>query len=203
MGNRNGEIDEKPTREVQVRSFYMGKFEVTQAQWQAIMGKNPSGNNLCEDCPIENISWIEVQDFIKRLNILTGKNYRLPTEVEWEYAAKGGIKTRSSNYCGSDSLDLVAIYNGTNQTWKVGTKISNELGIYDMSGNVWEWCQDWYNKYSKAENSNIETNSNLVKVIRGGCWYSLANSCRPTSRSANYILSKSDAIGFRLVLPID
>lgn len=203
MGNRNGEIDEKPTREVQVRSFYMGKFEVTQAQWQAIMGKNPSGNNLCEDCPVENISWIEVQDFINRLNILTGENYRLPTEVEWEYAAKGGIKTRSSNYSGSDSLDLVAIYNGTNQTWKVGTKISNELGIYDMSGNVWEWCQDWYNKYSKSENSNIETNSNLVKVIRGGCWYSLANTCRPTSRSANYILSKSDAIGFRLVLPIN
>lgn len=203
MGNRNGEIDEKPTRDVQVRSFWMGKFEVTQSQWQAIMGKNPSGNNLCENCPVENISWIEVQDFIKRLNILTGKNYRLPTEVEWEYAARGGIKSRSSNYSGSDSLGLVAIYNGTNQTWNVGTKYPNELGIYDMSGNVWEWCQDWYNKYTKYENSNVENNSNLFKVIRGGCWYSLANLCRTSSRSGNYIQSKSDAIGFRLVLSID
>jgi formylglycine-generating enzyme required for sulfatase activity len=144
-----------------VSSFNIGKYEVTQGQWKAVMGDNPSRFKSGDNYPVENVSWNDVQDFLSRLNALTGKNYRLPRETEWEYAARGGNSSRGYKYSGSANINDVAWYDGNSgeRTHPVGTKAPNELGIYDMSGNVKEWCQD-------AEGS--------YRVYRGGCWASSA-----------------------------
>ena len=142
--------DEKPTHRVTlINDYYIGKYEVTQALWKAVMGNNPSefkGDNL----PVEQVSWKDCQKFLSKLNRITGKMFRLPTEAEWEYAARGGNKSRGYQYSGSNNLLDVAWYddNSGRKTHAVGTKQPNELGIYDMSGNVCEWCQDWYGKYN-------------------------------------------------------
>ncbi|MCL2073318.1 MAG: SUMF1/EgtB/PvdO family nonheme iron enzyme [Marinilabiliaceae bacterium] len=167
--------------------FYIGKFEVTQEQWQAIMGSNPSnfkGSNL----PVENVSWNDVQEFINKLNARTGRNYRLPTEAEWEYAARGGNLTKGYEYSGSNSVNDVAWYteNSGSSTKTVGTKKPNELGIYDMSGNVWEWCQDWYDS------------SNQYRVIRGGSWNRGAAYGRVSYRHDTTPSYRSNNLGFRL-----
>ena len=170
-----------------IRSFNIGKYEVTQAQWQAVMGNNPSnfkGDNL----PVEMVSWNDVQEFIRKLNALTGRNYRLPTEAEWEYAARGGDSSRGYEYSGSNNINDVAWYrdNSDRRTHPVGTKAPNELGIYDMSGNVWEWCQD-------AEGSR--------RWYRGGSWPRTAGFCRVADRFWNGPGVRDYDIGFRLVLP--
>ena len=164
---------QKPPHQVTLSGFYIGKFQVTQAQWQAVMGNNPShfrGNNL----PVENVSWNDVQDFISRLNAQTGKQYRLPTEAEWEFAARGGNRSKGYKYSGSNNLDDVA-WSGEiskKRTHPVGTKSSNELGIYDMSGNVGEWCYDWYGAYSSYAQVNPQGPlSGSEHVVRGGCWF--------------------------------
>ena len=136
---------EKPTHQVTLSSYYIGETEVTQALWKAVMGSNPSWFKG-DDLPVEKVSWDDCQTFISKLNALTGKNFRLPTEAEWEFAARGGNQSRHTQFSGSSRIDDVAWYDGNSgdKTHPVKTKQPNELGIYDMTGNVWEWCQDWY-----------------------------------------------------------
>jgi len=191
---------EKPIHKVTVSDFYIGKYEVTQAQWKAVMGNNPSYFKG-EELPVECVSWDDVQVFIRMLNALTGKLYRLPTESEWEFAARGGNKSKGCKYSGSKNLENVAWYekNSNKQTHPVGTKSPNELDIYDMSGNVWEWCSDWFGEYS----SKTETNphgpiSGSSRVFRGGSWCSNAFSSRVSFRFGNYPGSSYNALGFRL-----
>ena len=195
------EDDEKPTHRVTLTNdYYIGKYEVTQGLWQAVMGNNPSnfkGDNL----PVEQVSWYECQDFLSKLNRLTGKKFRLPTEAEWEYAARGGNKSRGYQYSGSNNLSDVAWYrvNSGDKTHAVGTKQANELGIYDMSGNVWEWCQDWYGNYSSSSQTNpTGATSGSDRVVRGGSWDYYAWLCRSSYRyvAPNYRCG----LGFRLVL---
>ena len=198
----DAESDEKPTHSVTVSDFYIGKYEVTQAQWKAVMGSNPSyskGDNL----PVEWVSWNDIQEFITKLNAQTGKKFRLPTEAEWEYAARGGHKSKGYKYSGSNSISDVAWYgdNSSSKIHPVGQKSPNELGIYDMSGNVWEWCQDWYS--SSAYSSSSQTNptgpsSGSSRVLRGGSWNYSAGSCRVSLRYYNTPDYRDFNRGFRL-----
>jgi formylglycine-generating enzyme required for sulfatase activity len=191
---------EKPVHEVTLSSFSIGKYEVTQAQWEALMGSNPSsfkGNNL----PVENVSWDDVQEFIERLNAATGKRYRLPTEAEWEYAAQGGNKSRGYEYSGSNSVEDVAwmVDNSGDATHPVGTRKANELGIYDMSGNVFEWCHDRYDDYpSSAQNNPVGASSGSSRVRRGGGWSGSAGYCRVASRGGDSPDFSGRLLGFRL-----
>ena len=196
---------EKPTHSVTVSDFYIGKYEVTQAQWRAVMGSNPScfkGDNL----PVENVSWNDVQEFITKLNAQTGKKYRLPTEAEWEYAARGGNQSKGYKYSGSNSISNIAWYdaNSNKMTHIVGQKSPNELGIYDMSGNVWEWCQDWYGSYSSSSQTNpTGPSSGSYRVLRGGCWYTFAGICRVSNLTYYNPDYRSRCYGFRLALSAD
>ena len=194
--------DEKPAHSVTLSSYYIGQTEVTQALWKEVMGSNPSifkGDTN----PVEYVSWNDCQTFIQKLNKRTGKTFRLPTEAEWEYAARGGKKSRGYKYSGGNVIATVAWY-GSNSGYKthaVGTKASNELGIYDMSGNVWEWCNDRYGDYS----SNAQTNptgaeSGSYRVNRGGSWGIIARFCRSSSRSYNAPSDGRNYLGLRLVL---
>jgi formylglycine-generating enzyme required for sulfatase activity len=192
--------DEKPAHQVTVSSYYIGKYEVTQAQWKAVMGSNPS-HFQGDDLPVENVSWNDVQDFLAQLKNLTGKNYRLPTEAEWEYAARGGSKSRNTQYSGAYSPDNCAWYsnNSGSKTHPVGTKLSNELGIYDMSGNVWEWCNDWYGSYSSDPQTNPHgAYSGSTRVIRGGSWNFVAWIVRVSFRYAFTPVYRDYDLGFRL-----
>ena len=192
---------EKPTHSVTLLDYYIGKYEVTQAQWRAVMGSNPSkwkGDNL----PVDNVSWNDIQEFIKKLNAQTGKRFRLPTEAEWEYAARGGNKSEGYKYSGSDNIDDVAWYydNSSIKTHPVGQKTPNELGIYDMTGNVWEWCQDWYGDYSsEAQTNPTGPSSGSTRVLRGGGWYIVARYCRVSYRIGSTPGDRSNDRGFRLV----
>ena len=203
--------DEKPAHQVTLTNdYYIGKYEVTQTLWQAVMGNNPSnfkGDNL----PVERVSWYDCQEFISKLNSITGKTFRLPTEAEWEYAARGGKKSRGYQYSGSSNISDVAWYtdNSGSKTHAVGSKQANELGIYDMAGNVWEWCQDWHEEYTGSSQINpTGANSGLNRVYRGGGWDSIVRFCHSSSRHASppdylpYILyEKGNAyIGLRVVL---
>ena len=194
---------EKPTHSVTLTNdYYIGKYEVTQALWKAVMGNNPSnfkGDNL----PVEMVSWDDCQEFISKLNRITGKTFRLPTEAEWEYAARGGNKSRGYQYCGSRKLSDVAWYddNSGHKTHAVGTKQPNELGIYDMSGNVWEWCQDWYGTYSSSSQVNpTGANSGSDRVYRGGGWCFSARFCRSSFRLSATPAYRVIDLGLRLVL---
>jgi formylglycine-generating enzyme required for sulfatase activity len=192
---------EQPAHQVTLSSYYIGKYEVTQAQWKAVMGNNPSNFGDCDDCQVQQVSWDDVQQFIQKLNELTNKNYRLPTEAEWEFAARGGMKSNGYEYAGSNNVEDVAWHEGNSgsKTHPVGQKSPNELGIYDMSGNVWEWCEDWYGDYSNSSISNPKgPDSGSYRVFRGGSRYSSAGYCRVTSRGPNLPSNRSSAIGFRL-----
>lgn len=213
MGSNDGEDDEQPIHDVTVPTFYICKYEVTQKQWRDIMGENPSYFKGCDDCPVESVSWNDIQEFIKKLHKKTGKKYRLPTEAEWEYAARGGNKSKGFKYAGSNTIDDVAWYlknsfelgekhknYGTNP---VGLKKANELGIYDMNGNVYEWCQDrWHNNYKNAPANGSawkSGNSNYL-VLRGGSWYSASEYCHITLRFSFIPKKSSYRNGFRLVI---
>ena len=195
--------DEKPTHRVTLTNdYYIGKYEVTQALWKAVMGNNRSyfeGDNL----PVERVSWNDCQEFISKLNRITGKTFRLPTEAEWEYAARGGNKSRGHQYSGSNNLLDVAWFrdNFGSKTHAVGTKQANELGIYDMSGNVREWCQDWFGKYNSSSQVNpTGANSGSGRVNRGGGWFNNAWGCRLSCRFSNTPGDRGNNLGLRLVL---
>ena len=199
--------DEKPTHQVTLPSYYIGKTEVTQELWQAVMGSNPSnfkGTNL----PVEKVSWEDCKTFIAKLNALTGKNFRLPTEAEWEFAARGGNKSRGYKYCGSNTLSDVAWYvdNSDNKTHPVAAKAPNELGIYDMSGNVLEWCNDWYSSsYYTSESQTNPTgpDSGSSRVRRGGSWNYSENTCRVSYRGNTTPSFRYNYLGLRLCLSAD
>ena len=215
----NPDNDEKPTHQVTLSSYYIGETEVTQALWTAVMGNNPSGFKG-DNLPVEKVSWGDCQTFIGKLNDLTGKSFRLPTEAEWEYAARGGNKSRHTQYSGSIIIDEVAWYwqnsgdkyltgdwVGDNikanncRTHPVKTKKPNELGLYDMSGNVYEWCRDWYGSYdSNAQTNPTGPNSGSYRVFRGGCWYYFERNCRLSYRNTDSPGDRCDYLGFRLAL---
>ena len=192
--------EEKPAHEVTLSDYYIGQTEVTQALWEAVMGNNPSdskGDNL----PVERVSWDDCQVFIQKLNQLTGKQFRLPTEAEWEYAARGGRKSRGYKYAGGNNIDSVAWCDGNsgNETHPVATKQANELGIYDMSGNVLEWCSDWCGDYTSSSQSDPQGSSyGSFRVIRGGCYYNFARNCRVSYRISNTLDYRSGYLGLRL-----
>ncbi|WP_337487335.1 SUMF1/EgtB/PvdO family nonheme iron enzyme [Prevotella sp.] len=203
MKDPDYDYDEKPTHQVTLTNdYYIGKYEVTQALWQAVMGSNPSkfkGDNL----PVENVSWKDCQEFLSKLNNTTGKTFRLPTEAEWEYAARGGKKNRGYLYSGSNNISDVAWYsdNSDNKTHAVGSKQANELGIYDMSGNVYEWCQDRKGSYSSSSQVNpTGAASGSYRVRRGGYWSSSARYCRSSDRSSSSPGYRDFDLGLRLVL---
>lgn len=176
--------DEKPVNSVTLSSFQIGKYEVTQRLWKAVMGTNPSGFEG-DNLPVENVSWEDAREFIRKLNAITGKNYRLPTEAEWEFAARGGNSSYGYKYSGSNNIDNVAWYYGNSgsKTHPVGTKSPNELGIYDMTGNVGEWCQDWYGSYNSGSQTNPHgPSSGSYRVFRGGGWSRDARNCRVAYR---------------------
>ena len=180
--------DERPAHSVTLSDYYIGETEVTQELWMAVMGTNPSYFTGNTQRPVEQVSWDDCQTFISKLNALTGENFRLPTEAQWEFAARGGYKSRGYLYSGGNSLGEVAWYgeNSGNKTHAVKTKSPNELGLYDMSGNVYEWCQDWYRNYSSAPVTNpTGPASGDYRVYRGGGWVNIAMGCRAARR--NYV----------------
>ncbi len=200
MGSNSDYDDEKPVHTVTVSSFYMDKTEVTQAEYRKVMGKNPSKFSGCDDCPVENVSWHDANEYAKKV----GK--RLPTEAEWEYAARGGNKSKGYRYSGSNDLDAVGWYdnNSSGKTHPVAQKQPNELGLYDMSGNVWEWCSDRYGDYSSSSQTDPQgSNSGEYRVLRGGSWLNHVSSCRVADRFRFNPDGRSISLGFRLVLSQD
>ena len=178
-----------------IDSFYIGKYPVTQGQWKAVMGNNPSYFKKGYDYPVETVSWTEAQEFINLLNDISCRRYRLPMEAEWEYAARGGNKSKGCEYSGSNNINDVAWYyynipsNNYGEsgygTQPVGRKAPNELGIYDMSGNVYEWCQDLYEESSR--------------VLRGGSWRYIEDFCRVANRNHFSSVNRNNFVGFRVV----
>ncbi|MBO4813566.1 MAG: SUMF1/EgtB/PvdO family nonheme iron enzyme [Muribaculaceae bacterium] len=192
------EDDEFPIHVVTLDDFYIGETEVTQALWSAVMGENPSGFQGDPNLPVERVMWIECQTFVSKLSTLTGINFRLPTESEWEYAARGGKYTHYYQYSGSDDIDEVAWHDG-NCTHVVGQLQPNELGIYDMSGNVFEWCQDWFGDYDMMPIVNPtgpEDGENRVR--RGGSWGGTYNGSRVSFRRYELENIRYNYIGLRL-----
>ncbi|MCW5206790.1 SUMF1/EgtB/PvdO family nonheme iron enzyme [Desulfobulbus sp. F5] len=198
------ENDEGPVHKVCVDSFWMGQYEVTQGQWEKVMGANPSKFKKGGNYPVERVSWNDVQDFIKKLNSSTGKSYRLPTEAEWEYACRANSPGK---YCGGDDIDALAWHskNSGDSTHPVGGKQGNGFGLYDMSGNVYEWCADWYGKdyYASSSQSNpVVPNSGSNRVIRGGAWLSPLRFGRAAFRNWSRPDNSEGYLGFRLVLSV-
>lgn len=210
MGSNDGDFDEKPVHEVCVDDFWMGKYEVTQGQYKVMTkrflwsGGNPSHFKKGDTYPVEQVSWNDVQDYITNLNKKSGKHYRLPTEAEWEYAARSGGK--NEKYAGGNNVDAVAWYrsNSGDKTHPVGQKLANGLGLHDMSGNVWEWCQDWYDGsyYSNGPRNNPQGPSiGSSRVSRGGWWLDSPRFLRSANRYNNSPEFSDYNLGFRLVLP--
>lgn len=196
--------DEKPAHSVTLSSYCIGQTEVTQCLWEAVMGNNPS--TVKDDSrPVDNISWKDCEKFINKLNKLTKQKFRLPTEAEWEFAARGGTQSRGYKYSGSNTLNEVGWYIDNNIAYlhAVGTKSYNELGIYDMSGNVCEWCQDWFDEYEETSQTNPQgpsSSSDSEKIFRGGSSSDNSKACRVTHRDGNRPSFKSEGLGLRLVL---
>ena len=195
-------FDEKPAHQVTLSSYYIGKYEVTQALWKAVMGSNPSEFKGSRR-PVGRVSWYDCQTFISKLNSLTGKRFRLPTEAEWEFASRGGTMSRGYKYSGSNTPGDVAWYNDNSKftTHDVGMKSPNELGLYDMSGNVDEWCSDWHDSYSSNSQTNpTGASDGSWRVIRGGSCYCFAGHCRSSKRSYHKPDESHCDLGLRLVL---
>ena len=201
MGD-GGIFSDNRRHEVTLDSYSIGQYEVTQDIWETLMGGNPSYIKGARR-PVEWVSWDDCQDFIRKLNALTGQNFRLPTEAEWEFAARGGNSSRGYKYSGSNVIDDIAWYrdNSGRQAHDVGTKSPNELGIYDMVGNVNEWCSDWYQRYNSSSQINPDgPSSGFYRVIRGGSWSHIARYCRVSDRSGCTPGQRLKDIGFRLCL---
>lgn len=195
--------DELPTHKVTLSPFLIGKYEVSQTLWLAVMGENPSVNTGI-NLPVDNVTWSECQTFITKLNELTGKNFRLLTEAEWEYAARGGNKSKGYKYSGSNNLGDVAWYidNSNNTSHAMGTKAPNELGIYDMTGNVMEWVSDWKGSYSSGAQTNpTGPDSGTYRVNRGGSYGNVERLSRITNRNSIDPNMSSKTMGLRLCLP--
>ncbi|MFM7599706.1 MAG: formylglycine-generating enzyme family protein, partial [Pseudanabaena sp.] len=205
----NGYEDERPQiKDVNVAAFYMGKYEVTQAQWQAIIGNNPANFKDNLQNPVEKVSWDEAQDFCKKLSQQTGREFRLPSEAEWEYACRAGTTTA---YSFGDNASLLGEYawygeNSDGKTHPVGQKKPNPWGLYDMHGNVWEWCQDSYEKYGgesdlirKTGKAITKENDNRSRLLRGGSWNNSARNCRSAYRDNFLARDQFSSIGFRVV----
>ena len=193
----------EPVHLVNVPDFYIGQFPVTQALWETVMGNNPS-HFKGPAHPVENISWEDTRQFLEKLNAITGHSYRLPSEAEWEYAARGGKRSRGFLYAGGHKLKEVGWYwdNSHQETKPVGLKQPNELGLYDMSGNVWEWCADhWQDSYAGAPDdgsTRTEGGEETLRVIRGGSWTDYGGYCRVSSRFRFDTLIRNDVLGFRV-----
>ncbi len=205
----DGQADEQPVHTVCVDDFYIGKYEVTQGQWQSVMGSSPSFFKKCgEKCPVEQVSWNDVQGFITKLNAKTGKTYRLPTEAEWEFAARSGGK--AEKYAGTSSVAELGKYawyiaNSGGRAHPTGQKQPNGLGLYDMTGNVWEWCQDWYGEkyYSQSSRKNPPgPASGTRRVLRGGAWIFEPAGIRASTRYALTPDVQGDLYGFRLSISV-
>lgn len=207
--------NEQPIHTVTLTDFYIAETEVTQSLWKAVMGTNPSENQNCEECPVDNVSWEDiVNEFLPKLEKLTGKKYHLPTEAQWEYAARGGKYSKNYTFAGSHDINQVAWYEENYQQNKQGTigtthpvksKNPNELGLYDMAGNVHEWCQDWYfvtfyTTLTTATSTNpINDNPTFARVLRGGHWYIGRGYCHSTSRDYSAPEDRYNYFGLRLV----
>ena len=194
---------EKPVHQVTLSSFSISQTEVTQELWDAVMGTNPSYHTGDMQCPVECVSWNDCQAFIAQLNQLTGEQFRLPTEAEWEFAARGGNKSQGTRYAGSNNIDDIAWYNAnsSNTTHPVALKAPNELGLFDMTGNVWEWCNDWYKRYTaeaQTDPTGPETGNN--RVLRGGCWNGDTNYNRISYRDNFTPTGSNSSGGLRLAL---
>ena len=203
MMGSDDDVDETPVHKVTLSSYSIGKYEVTQELWEAVMGSNPSYFRGPRK-PVEMVSCNDCQEFIRRLNNLTGKNFKLPTEAQWEFAARGGNKSRGYKYAGSNTIDNVGWHEDNNgkNTHEVGTKSPNELGIYDMTGNVWEWCSDWYGKYPASSQTNPSGPvKGYLRICRGGNWKTDDWNCRVSSHGGYNLPHKSGYnLGFRLCL---
>jgi formylglycine-generating enzyme required for sulfatase activity len=204
MGSTSSEAysNEQPVYQVALSSFYIAKYEVTQGQWRTVMGNNPSRFLKGDNYPVEQVSWLDVQTFITKLNQLTGKRYRLPTEAEWEYAARAG--TNTDRY---GKIDEIAWYDKNSGgffrkgTHPVGMKKPNEYGLYDMLGNVWEWVQDWDGPLTSGEKFNPQGPlSGSDRLNRGGSWIDDARNVRASRRYYNTPGSYCSALGFRLAM---
>lgn len=206
---------EKPAHSVTIsQDYYIGTTEVTQGLWYAITGTSVTDiadangwgyHGVGDDYPMYNISWVDCQEFITKLNQITGQNFRMPTEAEWEYAAKGGNQSLGYTFCGNNTIDEVAWYmsNSDDTTHPVATKKANELGLYDMSGNVWEWCSDWYGTYSStAVTDPTGATSGSDRVVRGGSKSSEVPVCRPTYRFYANPTEQFANVGLRLALSV-
>ena len=203
MGSDDWYEWEKPVHQVTLSDYFIGETEVTQELWSAVMGSNPSGFTGNMQRPVEQVSWNDCQAFISKLNELTGEAFRLPTEAQWEYAARGGRNSRGYTYSGSNDIGSVAWYedNSGNETHPVGMKQANELGLYDMSGNVWEWCSDWYGSYSSSSQTNpTGAASGSYRVNRGGSYYREAWYCRVSDRLSFEPDIRLSNLGLRLAV---
>lgn len=197
-------VNEKPAHSVDLDKFYIGKTEVTQKLWVAVMGSNPS-HFKGDDLPVENVNWYDCQMFIEKLNALTGQNFRFPSEAEREYACRGGIRSNLFKYSGADDIEQVAWYKGNcgNKTHAVGSAMPNELGIYDMSGNVWEWCSDFSSNYSGVHQSNPDgPGEGIERMSRGGSWGNPPRFCRSSARLALSPSYSSSYLGLRLAMSL-
>lgn len=198
--------NEKPVHEVTLSTYYIGETEVTQELWEAVMGSNPSTFRQSRK-PVDGIGWYDCETFIHNLNTQTGKKFRLPTEAEWEFAARGGNSSRGYKFAGSNIVDDVAWSEGADNSGShvVASKQANELGIYDMSGNVWEWCNDWFGDYTSASIKNPQgPSSGTHHVRRGGSWWHKKSSCRVSCRAKASLSADKDyggnMFGLRLAL---
>ena len=204
--DKNADRDEKPTHDVTLSSYYIGKTPVTQLLWYVVMGSYPNISNNYgrgDNYPVYNVTYTQCEQFIAKLNKLTKKNFRMPTEAEWEFAARGGNNSNKYKYSGSNTIGSVAWYNSNagGKSHPVAQKEANEMNLYDMSGNVWEWCSDWYGNYTMSAQTNPKgPSSGTGKVIRGGGYDDSPTECRVSVRSNASTSSSLTTIGFRLIM---